>query len=41
MRSGIDYLVMDKFLLDKERMKPLEEKEDWRRKYIMSEVDKH
>jgi len=40
MRSGIDYLVMGNFLLDKTRMKTLVEKEDYRRKYKMSEIDK-
>ena len=39
MRSGIDYLAIENFLLDKTQMKPLEEKEDWRNKYIASEID--
>ncbi len=40
MRSGIDYLVMDNFILDKKKMKPLDEKEDWKKKYKMSEIEK-
>ncbi len=40
MRSGIDYLVLENFLLDKKQMKPLVEKEDWRKKYIASEIDR-
>jgi carbamoyltransferase len=30
MRSGLDYLAMGSFLLDKTRMKPLKETIDWR-----------
>lgn len=30
MRSGLDYLVMGNFVLDKSRMKPLKETVDWR-----------
>ena len=39
MRSGIDYLVMENFLLDKKKMKPLDEKENWREKYKLFELD--
>ena len=40
MRSGIDYLALGDFLLDKKKMKPLIEKENWRKKYTASEIDK-
>ncbi|MBI4975031.1 MAG: hypothetical protein HZC19_04450, partial [Candidatus Omnitrophica bacterium] len=30
MRSGLDYLVMGNFVLDKSRMRPLKETVDWR-----------
>jgi carbamoyltransferase len=33
MRTGMDYLVMDHFLLDKREMKPLEGDTDWQREF--------
>lgn len=41
MRSGVDYLVMENYLLDKKKMKPLNEKEDWKNKFKLSEIDAH
>lgn len=40
MRSGLDYLVLENFLLDKKRMRPLDEKEDWKEKYKVNEIDR-
>ena len=31
MRTNMDFLVMDRFVLDKQEMQPLREDEDWRR----------
>jgi len=30
MRTNMDYLVMDRFVLDKQEMQPLREDVDWR-----------
>ncbi len=38
MRSGLDYLVLGNFVLDKTAMKPLEESEEARKKIIASDV---
>ena len=40
MRSGIDYLVLGNFILDKQKMKPLKEAAESRKKIIMSDVAK-
>ncbi|RME51097.1 MAG: hypothetical protein D6795_08845, partial [Deltaproteobacteria bacterium] len=33
MRTEMDYLVIDRFLLDKKKMKPLSDDIDWRRRF--------
>ena len=33
MRTDMDYLVLDRFLLDKKEMKPLREDVDWREQF--------
>jgi hypothetical protein len=33
MRTDMDFLVMDHFILDKREMTPLEADVDWRREY--------
>ena len=33
MRTNMDYLVMDRFVLDKKQMKPLRDDIDWQREF--------
>jgi carbamoyltransferase len=35
MRTHMDYLVLDRFLLDKKEMKPLREDVDWRTQFVL------
>jgi len=40
MRSGLDYLVLGNFILDKTKMNPLSETVNWKEKYIASDIAK-
>ena len=40
MRSGLDYLVLGNFILDKTKMKSLSETVNWKEKYIASDISK-